>query len=328
MLRRALWRAAAAATHRPLRTLEPAAAETLTAAGHHLPSSRHDVAGPVRRWTGDAPSRDTGEDQRRRDAGADAVGSSVDAAETAKFARVADHWWDVEKGPFAPLHTMSPVRCAFIRQALCAHFALDATAVEPFRGLRLLDVGCGGGLLCEPMARLGGEVLGVDAVAHSVSVAEAHAQRDATVAPRVAYRAATAEQLVAEGLTFDAVLSLEVIEHVADPRAFVASLAALVRPGGLLVVSTINRTPTSYALGVLAAEHVLRWVPAGTHEWSKFVTPEEMRSLTAEAGLQMQQLSGMVFNPLSSMQWTLDEGDTSMNYIAYATKPPDLSDSR
>eukprot|EP00240_Pyramimonas_obovata_P006253 CAMPEP_0118929644 /NCGR_PEP_ID=MMETSP1169-20130426/6585_1 /TAXON_ID=36882 /ORGANISM="Pyramimonas obovata, Strain CCMP722" /LENGTH=310 /DNA_ID=CAMNT_0006871877 /DNA_START=144 /DNA_END=1073 /DNA_ORIENTATION=- len=229
-----------------------------------------------------------------------ASGTTVNLKEAKKFQEVADLWWDTERGPFAALHSMSPIRCQFIRSSVCAHFGLRTDQLEPFSGLTMLDVGCGGGLLCEPLARMGAEVTGVDAVAHSIQVASAHAQRDPVISRRVTYRTAAAETLVEEGVQFDVVLSLEVIEHVDDVEGFVASLAALTKPGGAVVLSTLNRTPTSYALAVLAAEELLRWVPRGTHEWGKFVMPEEMAMLTHRAGLEMQTLTGMVYNPITT----------------------------
>ena len=280
---------------------------------------------------------------------------SVDPLETSKFEAEAERWWDTSGGPFAPLHAMSPVRCAFVRDALCRHFGRDSGLAAPLAGLRLLDVGCGGGLLCvarqlvrprtrsrslsrtEPLCRMGAQVLGVDAAERSVVAARAHAARDPLVASRASYRAAAAEELAGEGCTFDAVLSLEVMEHVADVPAFAATLASLVTPDGLLLLSTINRTVRSYALGILAAEHLLGLVPRGTHDWARFLTPPEVAgahqastSSTAtrispapsgmllDSGFEVERLAGMVYSPLSA-RWSLSS-DTAVNYILSAKR--------
>jgi len=282
-------------------------------------------------------------------------GESVNLRETRKFEEVADMWWDAEDGPFAPLHSMSPVRVGFIRAAACAHFGLNPNTLEPLAGVRVLDVGCGGGMLSEPLARLGACVLGLDAVEHSVDVARRHKDRDPAIKDRIMYRSATAESLVREndasttsgspsrlseksdgpdeggegspvqgpGL-FDVVCSLEVIEHVNNVEAFVATLANLTRPGGMVIMSTLNRSLKSYLMAIVGAEHILRWVPVGTHDWSKFVSPEEIAILGTIAGLEMKQLTGMVYNPIMK-RWHLDEKDVDMNYIAMLTKPEESS---
>lgn len=248
---------------------------------------------------------------------------SVDALETAKFEADAERWWDTRGGPFAALHAMNPARCGFIRDALCRAFNRDPSVPQPLEGLRLLDVGCGGGLLVEPLARLGAEVLGCDAVGRSIAVAQAHARRDPVVHRQIVYRAVPAEQLVTEGVKrFDGVLSLEVIEHTADAASFVRTLAALRAPGGVLVLSTLNRSLRAYAVAILAAEKLLQLVPPGTHDWARFLTPEELALIVSEAdaGLYLERVAGIVPQPLSRTGWVLSP-DTSVNYIASWTEP-------
>eukprot|EP00899_Mesostigma_viride_P000915 jgi/Mesvir1/10824/Mv07752-RA.1 len=242
--------------------------------------------------------------------------NSVDSAEVAKFSALADDWWNVG-GPMAPLHAMNPARCSFIRSSLCRHFGLDAAVARPLRGLRVVDIGCGPGVLCEPLARMGAHVVGVDATERSVQVAAAHAARDPQTRG-IEYRVSTAEELVERGEQFDAVCSLEVVEHVTDVPAFVASLSHLVRPGGGLVMSTISRTLPSYALAILAAERLLRMVPPGTHDWTKFVTPEELARLVQDQGLAVQEVAGLMYNPMTG-KWSLGS-QLSINYIMMASK--------
>ncbi|KAL4853457.1 Ubiquinone biosynthesis O-methyltransferase [Chlorella vulgaris] len=254
-------------------------------------------------------------------------GSTVNQQEAAKFAALAGEWWD-PAGPFAPLHAMNPVRCRFLRTALCSAFGRDPTQPGPLAGLSLLDVGCGGGLLAESLARMGAHVTGIDVNQGGIATATAHAALDPDLHARLTYRTASAEQLVAAGECFDAVVASEVIEHVASIPAFCSALAALARPGGGVAISTLNRTPRSYLAAVLVAEHVLRWVPPGTHDWQRFVTPEELAAQMEEstsgggggAPLRLQLLSGMQYNPVTGA-WSLGR-DTAINYIAWFGKPP------
>ena len=240
---------------------------------------------------------------------------TVDEAEIAKFAATANAWWDPE-GSYRPLHKLNPVRLGFIRDRLCAHFGRDARAPRPLAGLALADIGCGGGLLTEPLARLGAAMTGVDAAAESVAAARAHAQEAGL---DIDYRATTAEALAAEGAAFDAVISMEVVEHVADLGAFVQALAALTKPGGGVVLATLNRTLKSFALGIVAAEYVLGWLPRGTHDWKRFVRPSELARHLRAQGLRAGTMAGAAYNPVSD-SWGLTP-DLDVNYMVFATKP-------
>ena len=234
---------------------------------------------------------------------------SRDPSEIAKFEAMAAEWWD-PKGKFKPLHMMNPVRLGYITTQIAAEFGRDLKAPRPFEGLRLLDIGCGGGLLSEPMARLGAQVVGADAAAKNIEVARIHADQ---VGLQIDYRAETAEALLAAGESFDAVLAMEIVEHVADPPGFVASCHDLLRPGGVLVMSTLNRTLRSYGAAIIGAEWVMRWLPRGTHEWQRFVTPDELAEMMQKAGLRVADRRGMVFNPIS-WGWSLSDRDLSVNY--------------
>ncbi|MED6136052.1 Hexaprenyldihydroxybenzoate methyltransferase, mitochondrial, variant 2 [Stylosanthes scabra] len=211
--------------------------------------------------------------------------SSLKDNELAKFAAISDTWWDSE-GPFKPLHLMNPTRLAFIRSTLCRHFKRDPYSTRPFEGLKIVDVGCGGGILSEPLARLGATVTGVDAVEKNIKIAQLHADLDPTTST-IEYCCTTAEKLVEEGRTFDAVMALEVIEHVANPEEFCKSLAALTNPDGATVISTINRSMRAYATAIVAAEYILHWLPKGTHQWSTFLTPEELAMILHRTGINV-----------------------------------------
>jgi len=241
---------------------------------------------------------------------------SVDPAEIDKFRAMAADWWS-PTGKFAPLHKFNPVRLTFIRDAAVSHFGLDGASRRPLEGLRLLDAGCGGGLVTEPMARLGAHAVGIDAGDANIKAAMVHAEAGHI---DVDYRVGTVEGLIAAGEPpFNIVLALEVVEHVADPARFLTDCAKLLAPGGLMIMATLNRTAKAFALAIVGAEHVLRWLPAGTHDWSKFVAPEEARTALAGAGLDVEQPVGVSFSPLSG-RWTLGT-DTAVNYMLVAKRP-------
>ena len=239
-----------------------------------------------------------------------APGKSVDVAEVERFSRLADDWWN-PRGKFAPLHRFNPVRLAFIRDQALVRFGRDAKARRPFEGLRLLDIGCGGGLLSEPMARLGFEVTGVDAAERNIGAAKAHAAHQDLP---LRYLCSTVETLLAEeSEPFDLILNMEVIEHVADPAGFLRDCARLIAPGGLMIVATLNRTAKAMALAVIGAEHVLRWLPVGTHDWNKFVKPAELRDWLAPEPVDVAGPFGVSFGPLTG-RWS-QSGDTDVNYM-------------
>ncbi|MCB2129111.1 MAG: bifunctional 2-polyprenyl-6-hydroxyphenol methylase/3-demethylubiquinol 3-O-methyltransferase UbiG [Rhodobacteraceae bacterium] len=249
-----------------------------------------------------------------------AATSSIDPAEVAKFEAMAAEWWD-PNGKFKPLHMMNPVRLDYINRQIAAEFGRDPTRRKPFDGLRLLDIGCGGGLLSEPMARLGASVTGADAAAGNIPVARHHASEQGLT---IEYRHATAEALAAEGERFDVVLAMEIVEHVAEPGAFLRTCHDLLRPGGLLIVSTINRTAKSFLAAIVGAEWVMRWLPKGTHDWAKFITPDELAEQIGAAGLHAVDRKGFVFNPVS-WQWAISDRDLSVNHVAAALREPDQS---
>ena len=245
---------------------------------------------------------------------ADARSASVDPAELARFAAIAEAWWD-PAGKFKPLHRLNPVRLGFIRDRLAARLGRDPLSPRPLEGLRLLDIGCGGGLIAEPMARLGAEVTGIDAAQRNIAVARHHAEASGLA---IDYRCATAEALAEAGEAFDAVLALEVVEHVADLDGFLAACARLTRPGGALIAATLNRTPQAFALAILGAEYLLGWLPRGTHHWRKFVRPSELARGLRSHGVAIRALTGISYNPLAD-RWRLS-GDLAVNYMAYAER--------
>jgi len=242
--------------------------------------------------------------------------NTIDDAEVAKFEAMAAEWWD-PAGKFKPLHMLNPTRLEYIVDQIAAEFGRDRKSLKPFEGLRLLDIGCGGGLLSEPMARLGAKVVGADAAAGNIPVAQTHASQSRL---EIDYRHTTAEALAAAGQQFDAVLNMEVIEHVADPAAYLAACHSLLKPGGVMVCSTINRNPKSFLVAIIGAEHITRWLPRGTHDWTKFITPDELSELLKNAGLDTIFRTGFVFNPLS-WGWSLSARDLSVNYAITSQKP-------
>jgi 2-polyprenyl-6-hydroxyphenyl methylase/3-demethylubiquinone-9 3-methyltransferase len=242
-------------------------------------------------------------------------GSTLDADEVARFARLAGKWWDAN-GPFRQLHRINPVRLAYVRDRLCTRFERDPKAAASLSGLSLLDIGCGGGLVTEPLARLGATVTGIDPAPENIEAAKAHA---AGMRLTIDYRVATAEDLVARGENFDAALLLEVIEHVPDVPAFLQRVAPLVKPGGIMLLSTLNRTLKAYALAIVGAEFILRWLPAGTHQWDRFVTPDELKTALDGTGLTLTDTKGLVYHPLAD-EWRLSS-DTDVNYFATAARP-------
>ncbi len=241
--------------------------------------------------------------------------NTIDPAEVAKFEAMAAEWWDVN-GKFKPLHLMNPCRLDYITSQIAAEYDRDLTQPEPFKGLRILDIGCGGGLLSEPMARLGATVVGADAAPRNIPVAQVHAEQSGLT---IDYRNTTAEDLAASGERFDVVLNMEVVEHVADPLGYLTACQQLLKPGGLMLCSTLNRNPKSFMMAIVGAEWVMRWLPKGTHDWAKFITPDELYELIRKAGLDPVDRKGMVFNPVS-WRWSLSSRDLSVNYVTASIK--------
>ncbi len=235
---------------------------------------------------------------------------TIDPAEVAKFEAMAADWWNPD-GKFKPLHMLNPTRLDYITTQIAAEYGRDLSADCPFEGLRILDIGCGGGLLCEPMARLGATIVGADAAERNIPVARIHAEQSGLT---IDYRHTTAEALAAAGEQFDAVLNMEVVEHVADPLAYLTACHDLLKPGGIHICSTINRNPKSFAMAIVGAEYVMRWLPKGTHDWNKFITPDELFDLLRNAGLEPVDRKGFTFNPVS-WQWRLSDRDLSVNYV-------------
>jgi 2-polyprenyl-6-hydroxyphenyl methylase / 3-demethylubiquinone-9 3-methyltransferase len=241
--------------------------------------------------------------------------TSIDPAEVAKFEAMAAEWWD-PNGKFKPLHQMNPCRLDYITSQIAAEFDRDLAKPAPFAHLRILDIGCGGGLLSEPMARLGATVVGADAAPRNIPVAQVHAK---SAGLTIDYRNTTAEAIAAAGERFDVVLNMEVVEHVADPMAYLTACQQLLVPGGLMICSTLNRNPKSFLMAIVGAEHIMRWLPKGTHDWKKFITPEELYDLIRRAGLDPVDRKGMVFNPLG-WSWSLSSRDLSVNYVTASVK--------
>jgi len=244
--------------------------------------------------------------------------STIDPAEVEKFQAMAAEWWD-PNGKFRPLHMLNPCRLDYITRQIAAEFGRDLAMERPFEGLRVLDIGCGGGLLSEPMARLGADVVGADAAGRNIPVARLHAESQGLA---IDYRHTTAEALVAAGEVFDVVLNMEVVEHVSDPPAYLQACHDLLKPGGLMVCSTLNRNAKSYVFAIVGAEHVMRWLPKGTHDWAKFITPDELVSMLESAGLDPVDRKGMVFNPVT-WSWSLSARDLSVNYVTTSLRPAD-----
>jgi len=238
--------------------------------------------------------------------------STIDAAEVGRFSRLAGEWWD-PRGKMAVLHKFNPVRLAYIRDAACRQFGRNASHPPCLDGVRILDIGCGGGILCEPLARLGAVVVGADPSHDNISAARMHAERGGL---RIDYRVTAAQALADAGERFDVVLAMEVVEHVADVGRFVRSCASMVKPHGLMVAATLNRTLKSFALAIVGAEYVLRWLPRGTHRWDKFVTPDELEAAMVQAGMRVIDETGVIYNPLTD-EWQLSS-DMDVNYMLTA----------
>lgn len=241
--------------------------------------------------------------------------TTIDPMEVAKFEAMAAEWWNPE-GKFKPLHMLNPCRLDYITGQVAAEFGRDLKVASPFAGLRILDIGCGGGLLSEPMARLGATVVGADAAARNIPVARLHAEQSGL---EIDYRHTTAEDMAATGEQFDVVLNMEVVEHVSDPLAYLTACRQLLKPGGLMIASTLNRNAKSYLFAIVGAEQVMRWLPKGTHDWRKFITPDELYDLIRKAGLDPVDRKGMVFN-FAGWSWSLSARDLSVNYVTASVK--------
>lgn len=241
------------------------------------------------------------------------ISASVDAEEVAFFARISTEWWNPD-GPFRPLHELNPCRISYIRDIIARHHTLDNASPKPLEGLRILDIGCGGGLLCEPLTRLGATVVGVDATQKNIGVASHHADE---MGLKIDYRNTTAEDLAETGEQFDAIINMEVIEHVADVTVYLGSCRKLLKPDGIMLLSTLNRTLKSLLLAKIGAEYILRWLPIGAHDWNKFLRPDELEAALSKAGFEMNDLAGMNYNPLTR-RWKLDKNDYAINYAVSA----------
>jgi 2-polyprenyl-6-hydroxyphenyl methylase/3-demethylubiquinone-9 3-methyltransferase len=238
-------------------------------------------------------------------------GSTVDTAEIAKFSKLSAEWWD-PKGKMAPLHRINPLRLGYIRDAACRKFERNVRSLNCLGGLRVLDIGCGAGLLCEPLSRLGAQVIGVDPSQSNIAAAKLHAGKSHLA---IDYRCTTVEEIDPRE-RFDIVLAMEVVEHVTDVGMFLKRCSAMLKPNGLMVVSTLNRNWKSFALAIVGAEYVLRWLPRGTHEWNKFVTPDELTKHLLDNRLVITEQTGVVYSPLAD-KWTLSS-DMDVNYMVVA----------
>jgi 2-polyprenyl-6-hydroxyphenyl methylase / 3-demethylubiquinone-9 3-methyltransferase len=241
--------------------------------------------------------------------------STVDPAEVAKFEAMAAEWWN-PNGKFKPLHMLNPCRLDYITSQIASEFDRDLSTHLPFKGLRILDIGCGGGLLSEPMARLGADVVGADPATRNIPVAQLHAEQSGLT---IDYRLTTAEDLAAADEQFEVVLNMEVVEHVPDPQSFLTACQTLLKPGGLMICSTLNRNAKSFGMAIIGAEWVMRWLPKGTHDWNKFITPDELVAFIQKAGLDPVDRKGMVFNPIA-WSWSLSSRDLSVNYVTASVK--------
>lgn len=241
--------------------------------------------------------------------------SIVDPAEVAKFEAMAAEWWN-PNGKFKPLHMLNPCRLGYITSQIASEFDRDLAATLPFAGLRILDIGCGGGLLSEPMARLGADVVGADPATRNIPVAQLHAEQSGLT---IDYRLTTAEELANAGEQFDVVLNMEVVEHVPNPQSFLTACQTLLKPGGLMICSTLNRNAKSFGMAIIGAEWIMKWLPKGTHDWRKFITPDELTEFIRNAGLDPVDRMGMVFNPVA-WSWSLSARDLSVNYVTASVK--------
>ena len=240
--------------------------------------------------------------------------STIDPKDVAKFSAIADEWWDPE-GKFKPLHQFNPIRLQFIRDRLCDHFDRDPLSMQPLKGLRVLDVGCGGGLIAEPLARMGAKVTGIDASEKNTVTAQLHAAESGL---NINYKATTVEELAAVGEIFDAVISLEVVEHVANFELFIKGCADLMGVNSAILIATLNRTPKSFAFGIIGAEYIMRWLPRGTHNWRKFIRPSELASALRRNRVVTEEIAGLSFNPFTNT-WRVND-DVSVNYVVFGRK--------